>query len=441
MNNVSDLGLKQLAGNATVTFARQLTAGLLQLTTIVIIARSLGPEGNGQYAIALLLPTILATFFNIGIAPANVYFLGAGKVDAATAFQAINRLTLFIVTAGLGAGALSIIFHGENWFPNVPQLFLWCALSIFPFMLFQAFLASIFQGLQKFKILNLVVLTQPIITLFLVLTLVLFDIICLEYVLAAHLIGFVVMICITLSKIRAEITMRKPVHIQKGYIKQAITYGYKAHLSNILAFVNYKTDIFLINLLLSPAAAGIYVVAVQLVERLWLVSQSVSTVILPRLSELSSDEESRKELTPIMCRMVLAVTLVLALLLGTLAYPLVVTILGEAYVEAVKALLLLLPGIVAGSGARVLANDIAARGRPELNMYFSAIVVVVNVTGNILLIPKFNLSGAAMATTVAYIVNFVLRLIVYQKISGNQFMAPLIITRVDISIIKKILNT
>ncbi len=439
MRSVQGLGLKRLAGNTAVTLGRQIMAGILQLISAVIVARSLGPDGNGQYAVALLLPGMLATFLNLGISPATVYYLGAGKVDTFTAFRTIIRLGSIIALTGLMLGAVCILYFGERWFPNVPYYVLWITLALFPFVLFQTFLSSIFQGLQNFKVFNLLLLAPPAIFLILLLTMAIFSVVRLEYVLFACLVSNIIMVCTSLFTIREEIDLNTGSIIQSNYSKQVISYGLRAHLSNILAFVNYKADIFLINLILNPAAAGIYVVAVQIVERLWLVSQSVSTVILPRLSELSSDEESRKQLTPFMCRMVLAVTLVLALLLGSLAYPLVVTFFGGAYAEAIKALLLLLPGIIAGSGARVLANDIAARGRPELNMYFSAIVVAVNVIGNILLIPKFNLSGAAIATTIAYIVNFILRLIVYRNISGNRLVAPLIITRQDVGRIKNML--
>ena len=431
-NAIDGLELRKLAGNATVTLGRQLTAGLLQLATVIIIARVFGPENFGQYAVTFLLPSMLATFLNLGIAPANVYFLGAGKVDTITVFRTINRLALYISIVGLCTGVSIILFFGDKWFPNVPHLFLWIALSIFPFALYQSFLSSIFQGLQRFRVFNLILLTQPIVILFLVIILVLFKIMSPQYVLVIHLIGSVVMVGIGLLKIREEIIQCNPSDKHQGYIKQAVTYGYKAHLSNILAFVNYKADIFLVNMLINPAAAGIYVVAVRLAERLWLLSQSVSTVILPRLSELSLVKENRKLLTPIICRTVVAVTLASAILLACLAYPLIALFFGAEYFQAIKALLFLLPGIVAGSGARILANDIAARGRPELNMYFSIIVVIINITGNILLIPIYGLVGAAVATSSAYLLNFLLRLVVYKRISGNGLMNSILLTTDDI---------
>ncbi|MDZ7782930.1 MAG: polysaccharide biosynthesis C-terminal domain-containing protein [Halioglobus sp.] len=111
--------------------------------------------------------------------------------------------------------------------------------------------------------------------------------------------------------------------------------------------------------------------------------------------------------------------------LGLIGYPLITLIFGDAFKEAYVPLLVLLPGIVMASGARVLANDIAARGRPELNMYTSVVVVTVNVLGNMLLIPLYGLAGAAIATSIAYALNFMMRLAVHHYSPGHRFLVVL----------------
>jgi O-antigen/teichoic acid export membrane protein len=417
----------------------QLLSGLLQLLAIVIIARVLGPDGNGQYVVALLVPTMLATLLNLGIAPANVYFLGAGKVDVSTVLKTMNRLAFMIVIAGLCFGFLVIHFYGSTWFPNTPEQLIWGALIIFPFALYKSFLSSIFQGKQEFHYYNLLIVLPPGITLVLLALLALFGLLTIENALAARLGGFLLPIFFAKWRLFKDIK-KQPASEMSGYMKKVIGYGYKAHFSNILAFLNYKADIFLINYLMNPVAVGIYVVAVQLVERLWLFSQSVSTVILPWLSGSADNEDKRREMTPLICRLVIATTLVFSLLLAILAYPFITLVFGSEYSSAVIALLILLPGIVAGAGARILAVDVAARGKPQLNMYFSLIVIVVNLSLNILLIPQYGINGAAIATTIAYSTNLFFRLLVYKYLTGSRFGAALFITLSDLRRLKKVLK-
>jgi len=301
---MSDLGLRKLAKNISVTLGRQIGTGLFQFVTLVIIARVYGPEGNGAYTVTLLLPSTLATLLNLGIAPANVYFLGSRKVSPLVAFRRTLQLFVIIAVIGFVVGGLIVKFFSEAWFPGIPEHLLWLALLIFPTSLLISFVSSVFQGLQQFRQFNLVLLIQPFITLIIIVGLMLAGIGGIGWLLSAYLIGSVFTLIYSFQVIKPYLTQKLGPDY-KGYRKAVLGYGYKAHLSNILTFINYKADIFLINLFLGPAAAGIYVIAVQLSERLWLLSQAVSTVLLPRLSELSIDEDKRKELTPLITRWVL----------------------------------------------------------------------------------------------------------------------------------------
>ena len=203
------------------------------------------------------------------------------------------------------------------------------------------------------------------------------------------------------------------------YIIHALRYGYKAHLSNILTFVNYRADIFLINLLISPVFAGIYVISVAMSEKLWLISQVVSTVILPKLCELHAEEEVRRQLTPLIARWMLVLVTIAACFFAILGPSMIKFLFGNEYLGAAVPFLFLLPGIVLASITKVLANDIAARGRPELNMYTSFVVIIINIVGNLYFIPLWGLFGAAIATTFAYSVQAVLLVRMYAWLSGN----------------------
>ncbi|MCI5130486.1 MAG: hypothetical protein D3904_02935, partial [Candidatus Electrothrix sp. EH2] len=383
--------------------------------------------------VALLLPSMLSTFLNLGIAPANVYYIGSGQVSVREALLANSRIYIFLIIIGLSFGVVAIIWKSELWFPGISQNLLWLALFVFPINLMQAYLLSFFKGLQRFNIFNLILLIHPFLFLIVVAVMAFLAIknmaMILSYYLATLLIGSLVAFW-QLKKILHDDEVKK----ETQYIKKSITYGLKAHLGNIFAFLNYKADIFLVNFFLGASSAGLYVVAVLIAERLWLISQAVSTVLFPRLSQLSHDEETRKQLTPLISRWVLVVTCAIGCVLCLIAYWLILIIFGSDYLGAVTPLLILIPGIVLGASSRVLAHDIAARGRPELNMYTSVFVVLINIAGNIILIQIYGLNGAALATTVAYSLNFILRLFIYGQFTGNRWTLSIIPSTQDIEL-------
>jgi O-antigen/teichoic acid export membrane protein len=205
------------------------------------------------------------------------------------------------------------------------------------------------------------------------------------------------------------------------YSKQCFNYGGRAHLSNIMAFVNYRADLFILNLFLSSANLGIYAISVALAESLWLLSKGISTVLLPKLSELHNAEKKRKILTPFIARWVFLLTLVAAGV-AAIIIPYAINLLyGAEFMSGVQTFRILLIGIVLGSFSRVLANDIAARDFPQYNFYASIAVVSVNVTMNLILIPKWGIIGAAAATSFAYGFNSILKIYIYSAVSRNRW--------------------
>jgi O-antigen/teichoic acid export membrane protein len=439
---LSSLGLWKLWQNIGQTLARHFLAILFGLGTTIIIARILGPAGNGQYAVAMLLPTFLATFLNLGISPGNVYYIGRHAVTVRVAMRTSVRIWLGLTIAGIIAGAFLLNLYGNWLFPGVSKFYLWLALMAFPVGLLQGLLSSLFQGMQDFRRYNLTTLVAPTFLLFFVSLFMIFGRSNLSEVIIAFTIAQTAGILTTWLLLRSVLvqTNRISVIAEFEYAKQLIQYGFKAHLGNILAFINYRADIFLVNLLINPAAAGVYVIAVVMSEKLWILSQAVSTVILPKLSELNEDDESRKQLTPFIARWVLLITLMAATIMALISIPFIRILFGYNYSDAVRPLLFLLPGIVLGSLSRVLANDIAARGRPELNMYTEGIIVIVNVAGNLLLIPFMGTAGAALATTIAYSINAIFRIWVYSWLSGNKWYAHIQFNSLDQQFIRIITN-
>jgi len=177
---------------------------------------------------------------------------------------------------------------------------------------------------------------------------------------------------------------------------------------------------FLVNWFLGPAAVGLYSVGVGLVEKLWLVSQAASTVLFPRVAA-ESEEHRRKEFTPLVARTVLWITALAALVLVLLSHWIVLVLYSETFLPAVGALQALLIGIVALSAGRVLANDIAGRGFPGLNIYTGLATVLTNVVLNLLWTPRYGIVGAAWASTVSYTVSFLGVLFFYCRLSGNRW--------------------
>ena len=177
--------------------------------------------------------------------------------------------------------------------------------------------------------------------------------------------------------------------------------------------------------------------AVGLAERLWLVSQSAATLIFPVISA-EKDEKKRKKFTPIISRNVLLITMLGAIVLYLLSPWLIELLYTRDYLETIQLFRILLPGIVFLSASRVLANDIAGRGKPLLNTYVGLFGLAVQVTLNLLLISRIGVVGSAWATSISYGLILLVRVAVYARESGNSYSTILLPHRSDLLLYKQL---
>ena len=397
-----------LRRNLGMTLGRQLLAAFAHLLLVAMVARELGPEGNGHYAMAILVPTLLASLLNLGVGPATVYYVSRGDFNIRQAMTGNMRLGLVVAIVGTGCMLPLLWGWGAEIFPSVPKNLLYLGLVGFPVTLLLAYLNTVMQGLEDFRAFNLTVLLPPYINL----AGVFFALYILSYGVAgavvAHILGQAIGLLVViymLNKKRKNEPILDESKAGFGYTGRVLTYGWKAHLSNVTAFINYRADIFLVNFFLTPVATGVYVIAVQISEKLWMLSQAASTVLLPRLSAMHETPRARLALTNKGFIVVSAITLVASICVAISLSWLINPIFGEEYEEVVPLLWWLLPGIIAGAGSRIFANCIAAAGKPEWNMYSSFGMVAINVVGNIILVPEYGIVGAAWATSLAYCFN------------------------------------
>jgi O-antigen/teichoic acid export membrane protein len=231
--------------------------------------------------------------------------------------------------------------------------------------------------------------------------------------------------------------------LNRGFIKDVYQYGIKAYFANVIGFLNYRVELFLLGIYLPMATAGHYSIAVGLAEMLWLVSQSAGTMIFPMISA-EQDEGRKKIITPLVMRTVLGITLMGAILLYFLAGWFIPLVYSELYNPSIPLFQILLPGIVFVSGSRVLANDIAGRGKPILNTYVGGVGFLFQLVLTLSLIPIYGAIGVAWASTIAYLFLFVIQLAVYLRISGNDLQSVILPRNKDWglywSLIEKIWN-
>ncbi len=409
------------ARDTALTIAARVIGFALALLSSILIARALGPGGTGVYTLATLFPLLIITFANLGLGPATVYYVAQGKYSLR---EALGNNTVMSAMVGAVASliglSVAILVQGSI-FPGVALSYLVLALMLVPTNLFsQQYVNQILLGARRIKAFNAISLADKFLFLLFVFVATVGLGLGVGGAIAASVLSSA-LLCLLLFLWLRRIAGGVRFRLNFAYVRDTLGYGVKAHLGNIIGFLNYRIEVFLLGAFLPATAVGFYAVAVGLAEKLWFVSESASVVLFPTVSA-EKDERERKAFTPLVSRNILLITAIGATALFFLSRWVIVLLYSEQYLPTVQLFRILLPGIVSLSASRVLANDIAGRGKPLLNTYVGAIGVVVQVGLNLAWIPRFGAVGSAWATTIAYLIILVVRLWVYMRLSGNSLV-------------------
>jgi len=429
----ADPDLRSLFFDSRSNLVRELITAVLALLTSVVAARGLGTEGYGVYGFAVLIPSTAFALLSLGLAPGLVYVAGTGGATIRTLFRSALRLSLPLGLLATIVFGLAGMLWSRQLFPGVNSGLLMVALGATPiYFLFNA-LVAVVQGVQDFRSYNLLrILVSGALLLSLAAAVHLMAGGALGAMTAwasAYLLGILALPLLRITPSEAAV----PAVNTAGRVSSlALAYGLRAHLGNLMTFLSYRLDRYLIASLAGPIALGLYMVASGLAERLWVLSTSAGAVLFPRIASLHGDEASRERLTSTVARHIFLMTFILGLGLALAGEWVVRFFYGDEYRQASIALALLIPGVVALSLSRILANDLAGRGRPELNSYIAVFGLVANVLANIILIPRYGIAGAALASSLSYSASAIVKVVVFSRLTNASVRSLVLVTGDDL---------
>jgi O-antigen/teichoic acid export membrane protein len=412
---MSKLLTGQFQRHVGTTFLAQILSAFFAIVNAALVARWLGVEGKGVISLLLLVPNMLGLFLGGGIGVANVYHTGTQRWDVSTLAQ--NSMGMMILATalgivGVGIAALSGVL--SRILPNVPLPLLFVALIAFPVNLSRGYLAGILQGLQRIITVNIAAVIQSVITLLLNIVLIVVLDVGLIGALSASIIAGIINLAVVVWSLRRTGVRFRPVW-NLTVIRSTLGYGLRGYVGNILQFFDYRLDMFIVNYLLGAAGTGIYSVSVALAELLWYLPNAVGFVIFPKAA--TSRAEVMNRFTPRVFGITLALTLLGGVGLVVVGQPFIRIVYSADFLPAYGPLLALLPGVILMGSAKVLTNEIAGRGYPHYNSINSGLALVVTIALDLLLIPRYGVLGASIASSIAYTVIFFTAIGFYRLVS------------------------
>ncbi|MFZ3103062.1 MAG: flippase [Desulfitobacteriaceae bacterium] len=426
--------------SVTITFLSNLLQFLMAIITATILSRMLGPDGKGIVDVANNLLIFAVLFLGLGLASSNVFFLGKKRDQLEQIIGNNIWLTILGAFPLIPCYFLNTYYHFQ-FLRGVSNTQILIVLITVPLINYKSAMISIFLGLQDIVEYNRLNMIDKILSVILLIVFML-SLTSPSSALSATLGGTILLIIWVDYSLLTRMKQRPRFNFT--LMQEMLGYGFKAQLGNIIQKLNYRLDVFMVSYFLPIGQVGIYGIAVVVGETLWGVSGSIATIVFPMIAS-AEDKKGMvaftNQITRITFTLIACFSLMMALLSGVLIRPFFVLWFGSvAFAPAAEALLWLLPGISIFSVSNILANYLAGVGLVSKNIYSSLVSAVVTVVLDLILIPRIGINGASIATSISYITFTLTTLIFYLNYTHSRWQDILLIKRVDIGLIKTILN-
>lgn len=379
------------------TFATRVLLIGVGLVTSVIVARILGPEGRGLYAVATAVGAIGVQFGNLGLHASNTYYVAKDRSLLPTLLG--NTLLVSFGLGSFGAFAAGLIFYLWSGLAPVHGLLLTLALLWVPFGLAYMLLQNLLLGIQEVRAYNAIELTTKIIAVALVGAIIIFQIVAVETVFFATLAALIISFIWALWRLYPHLNHFPQASF--SLFKENIGYGFKAYLAAFFSFLVLRADLLIVKYLLGAEQTGYYSIAVRMADMVYMLPVVIGAILFPTLSALPNNRE-KWEFTQKVVFWVGVAMVILGGFAVLLAKPAVWLLYGEAFLPSVPAFSWLTLGIVLLSINAVFMNYFASTGMPLVTVYSPAIAIVFNVVLNFRLVPWLGIVGASFASIVSY---------------------------------------
>jgi len=380
------------------TFSTRVLLIVFSLATSIIVARSLGPEGRGLYALAMTIGILGVQFANLGLHSSNTYYVARHPGLLSPLMG--NSLLISFSMGGLCAVVVGLVFHT---FPEIAPIqgpILYIAIAWIPFGLAYLLNQNLILGIQEMRSYNKLDIYNKAISIILIITVILSGWISPGSLFATSFLALVICLIWSFNILNKHIT--RPIHISKSLFRKYLPYGIKAYLGSLVGFLLLRVDILMIDQMLGKKKVGLYDIAVSMSDMIYLFPMVVSTILFPKLSGIS-DIQQKWKLSKNTGTAMLIIMTVICIGVAILAQPLIHLLYGKPFIECVPAFIFLIVCKFLMAANSIFSIFISSIYVPWTTVPFNFSVLGVNIILNLYWIEQYGIVGAALSSIVCFL--------------------------------------
>jgi len=389
------------------SFISLATAALSHLLLRIILGKELGPSGLGLYTLVFTIYMFGMQFAAFGIGIALTKYLAEHDDDlprikgfvSCGLFGSIVSGSMIGLLMYLLSETIAIQFFHSPEMVDLLKITAFC----FPFIAIHKSIIGTLNGLRKMRWFAIVNIAQHVSVMIVSIIMVAL----LDMGVRGAVIGFVAPTIVV--GILSLIVIREYFSAESAsmstILKEVLWFGFYIVVANSVGMINVQVDSLMVGHFMSETDVGYYAVAIIFVEGLRLIPESVQRITTPAISNYYGKQEygNIHGLMKNSILKVFAITMLISLTIILLGQFLIEMLFREEFLPAYYPLLILLIGYSVYAPVLSVSGALAGIGKVALMSKISFACAVMNTILNILLIPKYGITGAAIATSTSLI--------------------------------------
>ncbi len=400
----------------------------------ILMARILGAEESGQFYLLLNDLALYILVTGVCLESALTYFASKEKIS--------ESKLVFIGSIWPLLSGIIFIIAAPRFFCEYLKGFN-CMLTILPFaayvvsVLLNTYYSALYYAAQDFRKPNIILGTvNGIFIVFLVFLL--FNPNLSLRASSFAIAGYLFSILLQGLLLYLSFLFKKPSNsftIPTGKeFKMIFRYISLVLLTNLVFFLVYRVDYWILDYYHNDHEVGNYIQVSKLGQVFMTIPVLMAAVIFPLTAK--GEIPNLENRLPVFGRLLFSFYFVSLLILAAVGKVLFPFLYGESYALMYSAFLWLSPGILALALQALLTAYYAGRDKVKYNLYGALLALTVIVIADLILIPAFGANGAAMGSSLGYLVYAIFMFTVYKKDTGIAYPEFLLVRKNDFQWLK-----
>jgi len=388
--------------SAAESVATSLLAQAMLVVSGILLARLLGVERRGYFALLVLFPALLTQLAALGL-PQGVTHFAARHPGHTRAIVAAVRLAFGLqLLVATSAHLVTVLLYTRGKPPQFTQAGL-ATLVVGAGILAQQYGAALLLGLGRYRAFNLLKNLPALAHLLVVVLAFATGQSDLVPLCAAWSAGLALAGVTTLGVALSAVGRTEPETTSGApppRLAELVAFGARGMIGYVSPLDSFRLDQLIAGIWLSPAALGLYVVGQAFTNLPKFLAQGIGMILFPALSARGGSKG----------RSIARATAAVAVLNGIVVVPLILfapqlvrLFFGDAFVPAHSIARILLVGAYVFSVRRILVEGLRGAGRPEISTY-AELTLYAALALAPLLISRYGIDGLAVSVACGHAV-------------------------------------